>query len=214
MLMSFTEFEREMIAERTRDKIAAARRKGKWTGGPQPLGYTVVDKRLVVNDLEAVVVREVFGLYLEHHSALTVARLLNERHRSTKRHRAANGNLRESRSWTKGDVLCLLKNPVYAGYMPSGGELQDAEHKALVPRETFARARALLEEATLAKKDRGRNPEYIHPSRAAPVRLLRVGLHPRIHPKGPEGVPLLPRNRSRPDLFLARGDRRADQILI
>jgi hypothetical protein len=57
MLMSFSEFEREMIAERTRDKIAAARRKGKWTGGPVPLGYDVVDKHLVVNDLDAVVVR-------------------------------------------------------------------------------------------------------------------------------------------------------------
>ncbi len=57
MLMSFAEFEREMIAERTRDKIAAARRRGKWTGGPVPLGYDVVDMRLVVNELEAVVVR-------------------------------------------------------------------------------------------------------------------------------------------------------------
>ncbi|MCA9559508.1 MAG: recombinase family protein, partial [Myxococcales bacterium] len=61
MLMSFSEFEREMIAERTRDKIAAARRRGKWTGGPVPLGYDVVDKKLVVNDLEAVVVRELFS---------------------------------------------------------------------------------------------------------------------------------------------------------
>jgi len=59
MLMSFAEFERETIAERTRDKIAGARRKGKWTGGPVPLGYTVVDKKLVVDDLEAVVVREI-----------------------------------------------------------------------------------------------------------------------------------------------------------
>src|SRR5574341_480246 len=70
MLMSFAEFEREMIAERTRDKIAGARRKGKWTGGPVPLGYSVVDKRLVVNELEAVVVREIFALYIEHRSAL------------------------------------------------------------------------------------------------------------------------------------------------
>ncbi|MCC7386343.1 MAG: recombinase zinc beta ribbon domain-containing protein [Deltaproteobacteria bacterium] len=150
-----------MIAERTRDKIAAARRKGKWTGGPVPLGYTVEEKRLVVNDLEAVLVREIFTLYLEQRSALAVARILNDRHRSTKRHRAANGNVREARTWTKGDVLRVLKNAVYAGYMPSGGELHEAEHTPLIPRETFMRVRALLEGATLAKKDHGRNPEYV-----------------------------------------------------
>lgn len=161
MLMSFAEFEREMIAERTRDKIAAARRKGKWTGGSVPLGYTVEDKRLVVNELEAVLVREVFTLYLEQRSTLAVVRLLNERHRSTKRHRAANGNLREARSWTKGDVLRVLKNPVYAGYMPSGGELHEAEHAPLIPRETFTRVRALLEGAVGTKKDHGRNPDYV-----------------------------------------------------
>jgi len=98
MLMSFAEFEREMIAERTRDKVAASRRKGKWTGGPVPLGYDVADKRLVVNDLEAVVVREVFDLYERHFSALEVAHELNAMGRMTKRHRAVNGNLREGKA--------------------------------------------------------------------------------------------------------------------
>jgi DNA invertase Pin-like site-specific DNA recombinase len=119
MLMSFAEFEREMIADRTRDKIAGARRKGKWTGGPRPLGYQVVDKRLVVDELEAVVVREIFSLYLEQRSALAVSRLLNERQRSTKRHRSINGTVREGHGWSKNDVLRILKNPVYAGYMRS-----------------------------------------------------------------------------------------------
>ena len=63
MLMSFAEFEREMISERTRDKIAGARRKGKWTGGPVPYGYSVKDKKLLVNELEARVVREAFDLF-------------------------------------------------------------------------------------------------------------------------------------------------------
>jgi DNA invertase Pin-like site-specific DNA recombinase len=161
LLASFAEFEREMIAERTRDKIAAARRKGKWTGGPVPLGYVVENKKLVVNEIEAVVVREIFALYLEHRSALVVVRVLKERQRATKRHRAGNGNLREARPWTKGDVLRVLKNAVYAGYMPSGGELHEAEHTPLIERETFTRARALLEVATKATKTNGRNPDYI-----------------------------------------------------
>ncbi|MEO8182403.1 MAG: recombinase family protein, partial [Deltaproteobacteria bacterium] len=142
-------------------KIAGARRKGKWTGGPVPLGYTVVDKRLVVEELEAVLVREIFALYLEHRSALGVARLLKDRQRSTKRHRAANGNLREGRTWTKGDVLRILKNPIYAGYMASGGELHKAEHAPLIEMDTFTRAQAQLEGATKTTATHGRNPEYI-----------------------------------------------------
>jgi site-specific DNA recombinase len=161
MLMSFAEFEREMIGERTRDKIAAARRKGKWTGGPIPLGYTVHEKRLVVNDQEAVLVREVFALYLEQRSALAVARLLNKAGCSTKRRVAANGRITEGRPWTKADVLGVIKNPVYAGYMRSHGELYDGEHEALVDRETFSRARALLDGATRTTNDPSRNPNYI-----------------------------------------------------
>ena len=161
MLMSFAEFEREMIGERTRDKIAAARRKGKWTGGPIPLGYTVHEKRLVVNDLEAVLVRDVFSLYLRERSTLAVARFLNESHRSPKRHVAANGRLREARPWTKADVTRLLKNPVYAGYMRSHGEFYAGEHEALVDRETFSRVRALVNRATRTTNDPSRNPDYI-----------------------------------------------------
>jgi DNA invertase Pin-like site-specific DNA recombinase len=159
MLMSFAEFEREMIGERTRDKIAAQRRRGKWTGGTVPLGYSVQGKRLVVNDLEGVLVREVFSLYLQQRSTLAVARLLNEASRSTKRHVAASGRLREARPWTKADVSRLLRNPVYAGYMGSHGELYEGEHEALVDRETFSKVRGLLEGK--ATKDHGRNPDYV-----------------------------------------------------
>jgi site-specific DNA recombinase len=161
MLMSFAEFEREMIGERTRDKIAAQRRRGKWTGGAVPLGYGVESKRLVVNDLEAVLVREVFSLYLQQRSTLAVARLLNESHRSTKRHVAANGRLREARSWTKADVTRLLRNPVYAGYISSHGELHDGEHEAIVDRETFAQVRDVLDGRSGPAKDRARNADYI-----------------------------------------------------
>jgi site-specific DNA recombinase len=161
MLMSFAEFEREMIGERTRDKIAAQRRRGKWTGGTVPLGYTVQEKKLVVNDLEAVLVREVFSLYLQQRSTVAVARLLNESNRSTKRHVAANGRLREARRWTKADVTRLLRNPVYAGYMRSNGELYEGENPPIVNRETYSKVHGLLEDAARPTKDRGRNADYV-----------------------------------------------------
>jgi site-specific DNA recombinase len=161
MLMSFAEFEREMIGERTRDKIAAQRRRGKWTGGTVPLGYTVQDKKLVVNDLEAVLVREIFSLYVRERSTLAVARILNDANRSTKRHVAANGRLREARRWTKADVARVLRNPIYAGYMRSNGELYEGENPPIVDRETFSKVHGLLEEAARPKTDRGRNPDYV-----------------------------------------------------
>ena len=81
ILLSFAQFEREIIAERTRDKIAAARRKGKWAGGAPPLGYDAdpVCKRLLVNADEAAQVRAIFALYLEHQALLPVVAALARR---------------------------------------------------------------------------------------------------------------------------------------
>jgi DNA invertase Pin-like site-specific DNA recombinase len=160
MLMSFAEFERDMISDRTRDKIAAARRRGKWTGGPVPLGYSVSEGKLVVNASEAAVVSEIFQLYFEYRSALEVVRILNERHRDTKRHHAASGRIRESRAWTAPDVYRVLHNPLYAGYVVADGERHDGEHQAIISRETFR----LLETALAAAPSRRGpqpNPDYL-----------------------------------------------------
>ncbi len=161
MLMSFAEFEREMIGERTRDKIGGARRKGKWTGGATPLGYTLKEKTLVVDELDAVLVREVFSLYLEHRSPLTVACLLNERQRTTKRVRSGAGRLRGAKAFVKSGVLRILKSPVYAGYMASHGEVFEGEQEPLVDRKTWSAVQALLAGGTGPKRDHGRNPDYI-----------------------------------------------------
>ena len=161
VLLSFAQFEREMIAERTRDKIAAARRKGKWTGGPVLLGYQVEDKKLVIDDIEALVVREIYDLYERQRSALVVARALNEAGRRTKRHRAKNGNVREARKWIKDGVLRVLKNPVYAGYISYGDDLFEGEHQALIDRERWHQIQAAIAKRKIAKQDRPRNPEYI-----------------------------------------------------
>jgi len=161
MLMSFAEFEREMIAERTRDKIAAARRKGKWTGGAVPLGYDVVDKHLVVNDLEAVLVREIFDLYLHHRSSLAVTKILNDTGRFTKRHLTKDGKLKRPRPWAKDAVLRVLRNPVYAGYIPYKGEVHEGEHDAIVEREVFTRTQTLIDGNGVRKLRKGANPTYL-----------------------------------------------------
>ena len=162
MLMSFAEFERSMIAERTRDKIAASRRKGKWTGGIPPLGYSVEKKKLVVNEAEAAQVRHIYDLYLDKRSAVAVANTLNAEHRSTKHHIASNGNSRGAREWQKNAVLHILKSPIPAGLMSSAGQVYEGEHEAIIERSLYERVQALLAEKGGDRVIRnGRNPEYI-----------------------------------------------------
>jgi len=163
MLMSFSEYEREMIAERTRDKIAAARRRGMWTGGPVPLGYDVVDKKLTVNEAEAALVHEIFDLYLDLMSAMATVRELNLRGRTTKRHEAKNGNVRGGVQWRKNSVLNVLRNSICAGYMPHGQKLYDGEHPPIISRDLFHRTQVVLD--IVVQKGGERN-------------LLAVGLGP------------------------------------
>jgi site-specific DNA recombinase len=93
ILLSFAQFERELIAERTRDKMSAARRKGKWAGGIPVLGYDVAAEggRLVVNPAEAEQVRAIFDLYLEHGSLAAVVEQLGRQGWTTKRWRSFGG---------------------------------------------------------------------------------------------------------------------------
>jgi len=122
----------------------------------------VVDKRLVINELEAVTVREVFELYEAHRSVGVVVRLLNQAGRSTKRHRAAStGNVREGKPWVKKTVLNVLHNPVYAGYMPYHGELHEGEHAAIVERGHWQRVTDLLDGKTGPHRIAQRNPAYL-----------------------------------------------------
>src|SRR3712207_187874 len=107
ILLSFAQFEREVIGERIRDKFAASRRKGLWMGGNVPLGYRVEARKLVVVEPEAELVRRIFARFAALGSALKVARELNAAGEVTKR-RPLNGVLRGGRPWTKGDIYKIL----------------------------------------------------------------------------------------------------------
>jgi site-specific DNA recombinase len=144
IVMSFAEFEREMIAERTRDKIHAARRKGKWTGGPIPYGYDVLTRKLVVNKLEAVVVREIYDGYLRHRSPIRVIEDLRAKGRVPKRYVTKAGTVGGAGAWNVTTVLRILKNPLYIGRVTIGRETYDGEHEAIVDVEKFEQVRTAL----------------------------------------------------------------------
>ena len=145
VLLSFAQFEREMISERTRDKIAAARRKGKWSGGMPILGYNVAETKLVVNQGEAKLVRQIFDLYLENQSLLAVVRELKTRGCRTKRWTTKKGLARGGRQFDKGSLYQLLTNVAYVGKVRYKDEAHGGEHKAIVDTDVFDRVQTLLQ---------------------------------------------------------------------
>lgn len=146
VLLSFAQFEREIIGERTRDKIAAARRKGKWAGGRPLLGYDIDPKatRLLVNEREAVQVREIFQLYLEKQSLLPVVAELETRGWTTKRWTTKDGAPQGGKPILKNRLHLLLTNPAYAGLVRHKDETYPGEHAAIVEPEVFRKVQALL----------------------------------------------------------------------
>jgi site-specific DNA recombinase len=146
VLLSFAQFERELIAERTRDKMAAARRKGKWSGGVPVLGYDVDarSKKLVVNESEAARVRVIFALYLEYRSLLPVVEDLTWRGWCTKQTITREGHVRGGRPFTKGTLYQLLTNVTFIGQVRYKNEVHPGEQPALIELGTWQEVQALL----------------------------------------------------------------------
>lgn len=144
VLLSFAQFEREMISERTRDKIAATRRKGKWSGGAPILGYDVIDRKLVINEAEAAIVRQIFALYLERNSLLTVVQELARRNWTSKVWHTRKGVQRGGRALTKTSLRQLLINVTYMGKVRHKTEMFEGEHSAIVDADLFGRVQQAL----------------------------------------------------------------------
>jgi site-specific DNA recombinase len=107
VLLSFAQFERELIGERVRDKIAASKRKGLWVGGPVPLGYAAVDKKIVVVPAEAEAVRMIFARYLELGSIRVLAEELDRQGIRSKPRRLSNGRTVGGASFGVGALVHL-----------------------------------------------------------------------------------------------------------
>jgi site-specific DNA recombinase len=137
VLLSFAQFEREVTAERIRDKIAASKKKGMWMGGLTPLGYDAVDKKLVINEAEAVTVRKLFGLYLERASMTLVKQEADRLELRTKTRKPNNGQRCGGGPFTRGHLYKLLANPIYVGEIAHKGTRHQGEHEAIIDRETW-----------------------------------------------------------------------------
>ncbi len=132
VLLSFAQFEREVISERIRDKVAQSKARGIWMGGPVPLGYDLGDRELLVNPTEAKLVRQIFELYLEKSSVRTLKTELDRRNMRSKTRHQKNGRVTGGGPFSRGHLNCLLANPIYIGKLPHKGKLHDGKHDAII----------------------------------------------------------------------------------
>lgn len=149
VLLSFAQFEREVTGERIRDKIAASKKKGMWMGGIVPLGYKVVDHKLLILESEAVTVRKVFGEFLRLGSVLRLEEWL----------RANNIGTRRGNCFLRGPLYTMLRNPLYLGQVRHKTEIYPGEHAAIIDQETWDKAQALLDENIQGKRHKERSTQ-------------------------------------------------------
>lgn len=177
VLLSFAQFEREVTGERIRDKIAASKRKGLWMGGPVPLGYQAVERKLVPVPEEAERVRAIMRRYLEAQSVPALLAQLRAEGVLTKVQVLSSTGHRGGIPFARGSLYHLLKNPIYRGKIVHKGKLYDGEHEAIVDEQLWEQVQHRLRENAPDRK----RPEN------APQRALLQGLM-----FDPEGRPMVP----------------------
>jgi site-specific DNA recombinase len=172
ILLSFAQFEREVIGERIRDKVAASKRKGMWMGGMPPLGYDVRDRRLVVNPGEAELIRHIFQRFAELRSGTQLVKELAAAGHRTKTWQTQDGKERSGRPVSKGTLYKLLNNRIYLGEIVHKGSSYPGEHQAIVLRPLWERVHAILAENPTARGNttRARTPALLRG-------LIRCGAH-------------------------------------
>jgi DNA invertase Pin-like site-specific DNA recombinase len=144
VLLSFAQFEREVIGERVRDKIAASKKKGMWMGGMPPLGYDVKDRKLVVNDDEA---RTVIGIYQSYLALKSVRALKDELAGAgirSKRRLRPDGNEYGGQKLSRGALYLMLQNRIYRGEIAHKGQSYPGEHPAIIEQPLWDEVQVIL----------------------------------------------------------------------
>jgi DNA invertase Pin-like site-specific DNA recombinase len=144
VLLSFAQFEREVIGERVRDKITASKKKGMWMGGMPPLGYDVKDHKLVVNDAEAHTVVEIYQRYLTLKSVRNLQEELAELGVRSKQRLRPDGTTYGGKKLARGALYLMLQNRIYRGEITHKGSSYPGEHPAIVEQQLWDEVQAIL----------------------------------------------------------------------
>ncbi len=160
VLLSFAQFEREVISERIRDKVAQSKARGIWMGGPVPLGYDLGDRELLVNPAEAAQVRQIFELYMEARSVRRLKAELDRKGMRSKVRHQKNDRVTGGGPFSRGHLYRLLANPIYIGKVPHKGKLHDGKHQAIISNDLWERVQGQLRD----NKRGTEKPSAKHPS--------------------------------------------------
>ena len=152
VLLSFAQFEREVTGERIRDKIAASKKRGMWMGGVVPLGYDLGNRKLVVNNREVQIVREIFEQYLTLGCVRKLQMALKAKGITSKRRESRAGNKSGGVPYSRGALYRILQNRLYLGEVAHRGEVYPGEHPAIVTLALWEQVHARLRENTVAKR--------------------------------------------------------------
>jgi site-specific DNA recombinase len=185
ILLSFGQFERELASERIRDKFLASRKRGLWMGGHAPLGYRARERKLVVNEAEAVLIRHIFDRFLQVGSATKLVQELN----------AAGYRTRRGKPFDKTVLYKLLHNRTYVGEVEHRGIAYPGEHQALVDRATWDKVHAMLADNAVVRANgtRAQTPALL---RGEPRRVSRRQVC--LSSTQPSGLPQAERSRRLP----------------
>ncbi len=170
ILLSFAQFEREVIGERIRDKFAASKRRGMWMGGVTPYGYEVRDRNLYIMEEDAASVRLIFDSFLSLKSVSLVAEEMRTRGVVSRRRLTRNGRRYGVTPFDRGSIYKILNNPIYIGKIPYKGEIYDGRQPPIVTQAVWDDVHALLRDSP-----RMRKPTTTRKSRAVLCGVLKCG---------------------------------------
>src|SRR5438445_12104685 len=156
VLLSFAQFEREVIGERIRDKIAASKRKGMWMGGVPPLGYRAQDRKLVIVDSEAEIVRFIFRRYAELGSVRLLKDELGARGIQSKLRTSTSGRISGGKPFARGALYLMLQNRLYRGEIVNKEQAHPGEHPPIIDQPLWDAVQAQLASNAAQRNDGGK----------------------------------------------------------
>ena len=159
VLLSFAQFEREVIGERVRDKIAASKKKGMWMGGMPSLGYDVKERKLVVNEAEAATVVHIFRRYLALKSVHALRDELVSQGIRSKRRVRPDASEYGGQTFSRGALYLLLQNRIYRGEIIHKGNAYPGEHPAIVEQPLWDEVQAVLAKNRIERATRARTKQ-------------------------------------------------------
>ena len=156
VLLSFAQFEREVIGERIRDKIAASKKKGMWMGGVPPLGYRAQDRKLIIVDSEAEIVRFIFRRYAELGSVRLLKDELEARSIQSKLRTSASGRISGGKPFARGALYLMLQNRIYRGEIVHNEQSHLGEHEPIIDQPLWDAVQAQLASNAAQRNEGGK----------------------------------------------------------